>query len=197
MMTILEFPQRSPEWYAARRGVPTASDFDKIVTSTGAPSKQRQKYLYQLAGERLGAVIEDGFQSVAMLAGIEKESEAKAYYELYHAPIQEVGFCMADGYGASPDAFVDEDGLLEIKCPIVSTHVEYLLANRLPPDYVQQVQGQLLVTGRQWVDFLSYFPGLNPLLIRVERDKVFIKALKAELKSFCAELDEIVSKLQK
>lgn len=198
-MKILEHEQRTPEWYAARKGVPTASDFDKIITSTGIQSKQRQKYLYQLAGERLGGIVDESYQSFAMLQGVEKEAEARALYELLHEPVKEVGFCISDcgRFGCSPDGIVGEDGLVEIKCPIISTHVEYLLKckDECPSDYFQQTQGQLLVTGRKWVDFVSYFPGLPPLIIREEPNEVFQRLLKKELELFCAELNELVEKL--
>lgn len=198
-MKILEHEQRTPEWYAARKGIPTASDFDKIITLTGSQSKQRQKYLYQLAGERLGGVVDEAYQSFAMLQGIEKEAEARALYELIKEPVQEVGLCLSDcgRFGCSPDGLVNEDGLVEIKCPIISTHVEYLLKSKdeCPIEYFQQTQGQLFVTGRRWVDFVSYFPGLPPLVVREEPNEVFQKLLRKELEAFCQELDDIVKKL--
>ena len=197
-MKVLELEQRSPEWYKARCGIPTASEFDKIITTSGKQSTQRKKYLYQLAGERLGGIVDESYQSFAMLQGIEKESEARALYKLIVKPVQEVGFCLSDcgRFGCSPDGLVEGDGLVEIKCPLISTHVGYLLENDVPTDYYVQVQGQLLVTGREWVDFVSYFPGLKPLIIRETPDDTFQRLLKNELETFTAELDELVKKLQ-
>lgn len=197
-MKILELEQRSVEWFQCRRGIPTASNFDKIITSEGRPSKQRQKYLYELVGEKLGGIVDEGYQSFAMLQGIEKEAEARALYELIHEPVQEVGFCLSDceRFGCSPDGLVGEHGLVEIKCPIISTHIGYLLAGEeVPTDYFQQVQGQLLVTGRKWCDFVSYYPGLKPLIVREEPHDTFQKVLKKELEMFCHELDELARKL--
>lgn len=197
-MKVIECAQKSPEWYAVRCGIPTASSFDKIVTSEGKPSKQRMKYLWQLAAERLSAVSEESFQSAAMLRGIECEDEAIRFYEFATGlTVSSVGFCLSDcgRYGASPDGLVGEDGLIEIKCPSAATHVGYILDNRLPPDYVQQTQGQLLVTKRKWCDFLSYYPGLKPLLLRITPDTAFISALTIELNSFCAELDKITARI--
>lgn len=194
-MKILTCEQRSVEWFEARKGVPTASQFDKIVTIKGEQSKQRTKYLHGLAGELLGGIVEEGYQSAAMMRGNELEAEARAFYELINEPVHTVGFCLSDGIGCSPDGLVGDSGLLEIKCPLISTHVEYLLKNELPSDYFQQTQGQLLVTGREWVDFISYYPGLKPLVIRVTRNEEFLGKLKAELKLFCAELEETVRKL--
>ncbi len=122
-------------------------------------------------------------------------------YELIGEPVQEVGFCVSDcgRFGCSPDGLVGEDGLVEIKCPIISTHVEYLLKckDECPTDYFQQTQGQILVTGRKWVDFVSYFPGLPPLIVREEPNEVFQKLLIKELDLFTNELDEVVKKLSR
>lgn len=134
-----------------------------------------------------------------MQRGKEMESEARSLYELITSvSVQQVGFCLNEtpSCGASPDGLIEEEGSLEIKCPTIAVHVGYLLENILPVDYFQQTQGQLLVTGRRWVDFLSYYPGLKPFLIRVERNEKFIEALKAELIKFCAELEEISYKIR-
>ena len=199
-MKILEIEQGSPEWHQARCGLPTASCFDKIIDATGKQSKSRKKYLYQLAGERITGKAEETYQNGAMLRGKEMEGEARELYELVTGEtVQQVGLCLADGkfqYGASPDGLVGEDGGLEIKCPLIVNAVTYLIDGKLPSDYFQQVQGQLLVTGRKWVDFLSYYPGMKPLLIRILPDPEFQQLLKAELESFCKELDLIVETIK-
>jgi hypothetical protein len=198
-MKILEMEQRSAEWYKVRCGIPTASSFDKIITTQGKPSTQRKKYLYQLAGERLGGVVDETYQSFAMQQGVLKEGEAKLLYLMTSGEkVKEVGFCLSDcgRYGASPDGLIGENGAYEVKCPLIQTHVGYLIENDVPTDYYTQVQGQLLVTGREWSDFMSYFPGLRPLIIRETPDKAFQEALKRELESFCSELEELVVKLK-
>ena len=196
-MRIIECQQGSPEWYQAKCGIPSSSEFDKIITTKGEPSKQREKYLFRLAGETITGISEESYQNEAMLRGKEMEAEARELYHLITGKkVQEVGFCLAEGYGASPDGLVAKTGCLEIKCPNLATQVGYLLENKLPMDYWQQVQGQLLVTGREWVDFLSYFPRLKPLIVRVKRDKKFLELLEAELKKFCVELKEVVKKIK-
>lgn len=197
-MKILDVVQGSPEWHLARCGIPTASNFDKIVTTKGERSKQAEKYLYQLAGERIIGKAEETYQNGNMQRGTEMEVEARQLYELMTGKtVLQVGLCVEDGYGASPDGMIDEDGLLEIKSPLLSTHVSYLLDNKLPSEYYQQTQGQLLITGRKWLDFMSYYPAMKPFIIRVTPDKEFQEALKKELKAFCKELDETVKKLNK
>ncbi len=196
-MQVIDCTQGSLEWYAAKCGVPSASNFDKLLTVVGKPSKQRTKYLYRLAGETITGTQEESYQSEAMLRGRVVEGEARQLYQLINGvKVKEVGFCLANGYGASPDGLVGDFGLLEIKCPIMATHVGYLLGNALPTDYFQQVQGQLLVTGREWVDFLSYYPSLRPLIIRVRRDKKFLEVLRKELKIFCKSLKVVVRRIK-
>lgn len=193
-MQIINCQQNSPEWYKLRLGIPTASNFDKIVTSTGEPSKQRTKYLWQLAGERVSGVIEESYQNANMQRGTMMQEEAKKFYEIVNGVIvNEVGFCTEDGlkYGCSPDGLIDNDGGLEIKCPTIAVHVGYLINKVVPTEYIQQIQGNLFVTGREWWDFLSYYPGLKPLLIRVTPDEKFFKAFEKEINIFNAELDSI------
>lgn len=199
-MRIIECNQGSPEWFAARCGIPTSSNFDKILTIEGDLSKQREKYLYQLAGERVTKTAEEPYQNSAMERGKALEDEARKFYEvLTKKTVKQVGFCVTEGatvYGASPDGLIGKDGLLEIKCPLMSTHVSYLLKGVLPPDYFQQTQGQLLVTGRKWVDFISYYPGLKPLLIRVKPHNQFISILKATMGIFCSDLDKLARRIK-
>lgn len=198
-MKIYNFEQRSPKWYSIRCGLPTASEFDKIITTKGEPSKQMKKYLYKTAGEHIAGTPEDTYQNAAMIRGCEMEAEARSLYTVItNEHIQEVGFCTVDSgkFGCSPDGLVGEKGMVEIKCPNISTHVGYLLDNKLPTDYIQQVQGSLLVTGREWLDFISYYPALKPFIIRVQRDEKFIKALRIELEVFCKELKELIKKIK-
>lgn len=198
-MKLVNCVQGSPEWFSARCGIPTASNFDRIITSTGKPSAQRTKYLYQLAGERITGKPEETYQNGAMQRGKEMEAEARNFYDLTATEIiMQVGLCLTDNglVGASPDGLVGSDGCLEIKCPLMATHVGYLLNGELPTEYFQQVHGELYVTGRKWIDFMSYYPRMAPLIVRVEPDKAFHSKLKVELEVFCAELDEIVQKIK-
>lgn len=200
-MVILDCVQNTPDWFQARVGIPTASNFDKIITSKGEPSKTRIKYMYQLAGERItNKYSEDIYQTPSMLRGIQMEEEARSLYEMLTGKtVIKVGLCKMEGgliCGASPDGLVDENGGIEIKCPMVHTHIEYLLNNKLPTEYFQQVQGELFVTGREWIDFISYYPGIKPFILRVEPDKEFHKKLRVELEIFCNELNELTERLR-
>lgn len=201
MIAEYEIQQNTSEWEKARLGIPTSSNFDKLITTDGKPSKQRTKYMYQLAAERITSVKEDTYNNKHMLRGIETEKEARAFYELITSQeVKTVGICYPDKKklcACSPDGLVGEDGLVEIKCPTSPVHIGYLLGGEVPKDYWQQVQGQLLVTGREWVDFFSFYPGIKPLRLRVVPDKKFIKALKIELEVFVKELEELTEKIRR
>lgn len=198
-MKIIQCQQQTPEWYQVRCGIPSASNFEKIITTKGEPSKQAQKYMYKLAGEKVCGIAEESYQNGAMLRGVELEAEAREFYELINdVKVEQVGFCMTDDetIGCSPDGLVGDDGLIEIKCPSMAVHVEYMINDKLPADYFQQVQGGLFVTGRKWSDFVSYYPGIKPFIIRVERDEDFISSLDNQLKQFCEGLNEVVNKIK-
>jgi putative phage-type endonuclease len=181
-MRIINVPQRSPEWFAARLGVPSASNFAKVITPGGKKSTQVEGYLNRLVADILTGRSEQQEANEAMQRGTELEPEARSYYELIAGPVEEVGFCIHDdGFGCSPDGVVG-DGLLEIKCPMAHTHVEYLRDGVIPSIYIPQVQGQMLVMDKQWCDFLSYHPDMKPLLVRVERDDKFCSTLHEALK---------------
>ena len=198
-MIISNILQQSPEWFAEKAGKTSASSFDKIITTKGDPSKSAIKYMYQLAGERIAGLKEESYQNGAMQRGIELEAEAREFYELVTGTtVEQIGIAYFNEerrFSCSPDGLVSTDGMIEIKCPLIATHVGYLIENELPIEYFQQVQGQLLITGRNWCDFVSYFPGLKPLIIRVEKDIEFCKKLEAELDTFCNQLEEIVKKI--
>lgn len=196
-MKIIDCQQGTPEWFEARLGIPTASNFDKLITTKGAASKQAEKYLYKLAGERVSGIIEETYQNGAMERGRELEDEARKLYEFHtDKEVEQVGFCLGNGFGCSPDGLVGTDGGLEIKCPSMAVHVEYLLGGTIPTKYTQQVQGCMYVTGRQWWDFMSYSPCVKPLIVRVERDEAFIKSLKDALDEFCKKLKDVERRIK-
>jgi len=197
-MIRLDVPQGDSEWFTAKAGIPSASRFNEIVTTKGAPSKQATKYLYELAGERIAGPKPETYQSVAMVRGLELEAEARAYFQLVMGvEVEQVGFVYDDTkrYGCSPDGIFGNTGL-EIKCPLIHTQVGYLLAGDLPTDYFQQINGSMLVTGFNCWYFMSYYPGLPALILDVQRDWEFTAALKVALDDFCSELNEVEKKLR-
>lgn len=199
-MIIETVEQGSDAWFALRAGIPTASNFGQIITpKTRKPSSQAKKYMHTLAGERITGAKAESFQSQWMERGIQVEAEARAMFSmLKDVEIEEVGLVYQDErrlWAASPDGLLNDPGL-ELKCPAMHTHVGYLLDGGIPRDYIPQVQGSMMITGyRSWW-FYSYYPGLPPLIIRVERDDKFCATLTVLLEEFCEELDLIERKLR-
>ena len=181
--------QLSDEWWKLRRGVPTASAFSRIMTPAKRQlSSSADGYIAELIGELFdtGYPRLDGPTSGPIRHGIKMEPESRRFYEFERdVQVKPVGFIKSEceRFGASPDALVGETGLLELKNPSPKTHVEWLLEGGLPADYRCQVHGQLIVSDRKWVDFVSYCPGLKPLIVRVEPDD-FTKSLRVCLHLF-------------
>ncbi len=197
-MEIIDCAQGSDEWYRARLGMITASEFHSVLNKkTG-----RGTYMMKLAAERLTLMSQDTYSNANMEWGKEHEEEARECYELImSAEIRQVGFVKhSDWVGASPDGLIGEDGLIEIKCPNSTTHITNIIKNKMPTTYIPQVQGLLWVTERKWCDFVSYDPRVmcNPLFnVRINRDEDYISNLQAETKKFIKELKEIIAKVDK
>lgn len=198
-MLILDVEQGTDEWLAARAGIPTASNFKKIITSAAKPSTSASTYAYELAGERLLGMPGVNYTNEWMERGNELEDEAREVYEfMTGAKVEQVGMCYQDEqklFSCSPDGLVGEDGGVEIKNPKLSTHIKYLYDNKCPSDYVPQVQGTLFITGREWWDFMSNYPGVKPLIVRVYPDEDFHKQLATELDKLLAKVNKIMRKI--
>lgn len=195
--------QGSPEWFAARIGKVTASRVSDLMAKTKSGySTSRANYMAELLCERLTGSKSEGFTSAAMQWGVDQEENAKAAYcFMRDAEIAPAGFdlhpVIAD-FGASPDGYVGNDGLLEIKCPNTATHIETLLNGGIDGKYILQMQTQMAVTGRQWCDFVSFDPRLPAdmqlFVHRVARDGGKIAEIEGEVRAF---LDELSAKLSK
>jgi hypothetical protein len=189
---ILDCEQRSPEWYAARRGIPTASEFGCIITpKRGEYAAAADTYINQLIDETVRPDADRSWGSNRHTErGCDLEPEARDLYAFERdlVPLQ-VGFILNDAgtLGCSPDSLIDPDGGLEVKCPDGPTHVKWLRAGGVPDEHKAQVHGCLIVTGRAWWDFLSYCPGYPRLLVRVTPDD-FTAKLSAHLERFLGEL---------
>lgn len=199
-MKILDVKQGSLEWLQARAGLPTASEFDSILTpSKLVPSKSADGYLAHLLAEFfLGQPI-DTDKSAFMERGTELEAEAANWYSFNQGvPLQPVGLCLSDcgRFGASPDRLAGDDGLAEIKCPSPVMHVEYMLYG-FGTDYRLQVQGQLWVTGRKWVDLFSYHPTIPPFVQRFYPDAEVFAAFETHLPAFADTLAKLREKYAK
>ena len=188
-MVVLNIAQGSEAWMRARLGIPTASNFKRIITGTGAPSGCAAQYMNELLAEWRTGKRRETESSHWMRRGIAMEPEARACYAAQTgAPVAQVGLVYRNEarlIAASPDGLVGEDGLLEIKCPNPTAHMAYLRAAKMPAAHIPQVQGQLWVTNRKWCDFFSYHPDFTEqLLLRVHRDEHYIQQLGGAVEAF-------------
>lgn len=197
---MTDFPNETEEWIRARLGKATASRMGDIIGARkdGKPLAARRAYMIELLAERFSGMRRETYMSAAMLWGKETEQQAKeAYLEktgalLLWSPsfIDHPTIPMA---GCSPDGYVDDDGLVEFKCPETHTHIGYCIDRVTPEDYLWQIQWQLDCTGRKWGDFVSYDPRLpqrlRMLVIRVERSPALIKEMREKVILFLRELD--------
>lgn len=197
--------QGTPEWFAERCGKVTASRVADVVarTKTGWGAG-RANYMAQLVAERLTGTVAESFSNAAMQWGTDMEPEARETYEFYtNATVEPASFVKHQTIGdtgASPDGYVGEDGLVEIKCPNSATHIETLLGGAVPGKYVTQIQWQLACTGRKWADFVSFDPRLPEsmklFVKRVQRDDALIASLEADVIEFLNELRLTVHRLR-
>lgn len=203
---MIELAQRSPEWFAARLGSLGASCvYDVVARTRTGVSASRANRLTALVLERLTGQPEETYQSAAMLDGIEREPEARAAYEfLNDAHVVEVGLVRhprIEGSHASPDGWIGEDGVLELKCPQAAAHLEFLLTGKVPEKYVTQCQWQLACCERKWADFVSYSPvfppGMQLATKRIERDDAKIAELEKAVTEFLAEVEAKVQGLRR
>jgi putative phage-type endonuclease len=202
MQIIRNIEQGSDEWLQLRLGVATASNFDKIITTTNKESESLKKYALALATELMLETPEPSFKNDVMARGNELESLAReTYQEQTFNVVEQITMFKSDcgNFGYSPDGLVDDDGLVEIKCPIATTHFKYLLDNKMPTDYWQQVQGGLWVSQRKWIDFISfnsYFKDKKLFIVRVERDEEYIAKLAELANKVILLRDEYLNKLE-
>jgi len=203
-MIYRDIPQGSDEWFALRCGKVTASRIADVTakTKTGYGAG-RANYMAQLIAERLTGQVADSFTNAAMQWGIETEPQARAAYEFYRdVEVDQITFAdhhSIDMSGASPDGLVGDDGLLEVKCPNTATHIDYLISQKVPKKYIDQMQWQMDCIERDWCDFLSFDPRMPEELrlwvVRVERDDDYIKTLRQEVEKFNTEVEQKIHKL--
>ena len=194
MLEIFNHEQGTPEWFAERCGVITASCFSQVLAK--GQGKTRKTYLLKLAGERITGNTSDGYTNPHMERGREQEETARnLYIEQHGVEIAQCGFMKNGCLGYSPDGLIGDDGLIEIKSKLAHLQAEVLLDGDVPREHVAQIQGGLMVSGRKYLDFVSFCPGMPLFIKRVERDENYITTLKSELEKFENELNTIVQQI--
>jgi predicted phage-related endonuclease len=201
---VIDVPQRSDDWFAARLGKVTGSRAADMMATRkdGKPSASRTNLRVQLALERItGKPCERDYQSRDMQYGSDTEQEARVVYsEATGQTLKRVGFLshldlMA---GVSLDGYVgDYEGIVEMKCPIPATHLDYIRTGKVPQDYLWQVIHGLWITGAAWCDWMSYakeFPRhLRTKIVRVRREDVDLAAYELAVRLFLNEVEKEVA----
>ena len=205
-MPIVDCVQHSPEWLASRCGRVTGSRMADVMSylKRGGESQARKDYRSELVCEILTGMTPEHYVSPAWQFGIDNELLARAAYEIERDVIvEEVGFAIHPTIlrcGASPDGLLPDGGVLEIKCPNTSTHIEYICAGLPPEQYRWQMFAEMACCERQWCDFVSYdarLPkDLRLFIVRLAWHDELIRQMEAEVLKFLAETDEVIAMLK-
>lgn len=192
--------QGSDEWLAARCGLITASEMKLIMTPTlkAANNDKSRAHLWELTAQRITGYVEPSFISDDMLRGMEDEAVARDLYARGHAPVTEVGFITNDEWGFtlgySPDGLVGDDGLIEIKSRRQKYQIETIINGEVPQEYMLQIQTGLMITGRKWLDFISYSGGLPMVVIRVYNDATMQEAILSTAREYELRIAEMMGR---
>ncbi|MGR9384875.1 lambda exonuclease family protein [Rhizobium leguminosarum] len=196
MIEIIDCEQNSPEWYQARCGVPTVSNFATIMAK--GEGKTRRTYLLKLAGEILTGEPSEGYTNSHMERGHELEPVARLQYEfMTDQDLTQVGFVRNGPVGASPDCLIGDDGIGEFKTKLPHLLIEVLLKDQFPPEHKAQCQGALWVCEREWVDIVCYWPKMPLFVKRAYRDEAYIAQIADEVSKFRIELADIVERIRR
>lgn len=198
-MQIIECEQGGEQWFRARMGMPTASEFSKLlgIKKDAQEKKTRDTYMRKLAGEIITGLPMESYQNEHMERGKVQEDDARDLYALLAGvDPQRVGFIVNGRAGCSPDSLIGDDGGLEIKTALAHIQIDRLLKGELPSEHRAQVQGNIWLTERKWWDFVSYSPGLPLFVTRVARDDTYIANLISAVDQFNLELDAMVERIR-
>jgi hypothetical protein len=194
-----DIEQGTEAWLRLRAGIPTASVFSALLASGrgGGESKTRQTLLYKLAGERLTGEPAENYTNQFMDRGHAMEDEARQHYAFVRdCEPKQIGFIRNGKCGCSPDALIGDDGMLEIKTAAPHILIPLLLKGEAPPEHKAQLQGNLMVAERKWIDIIVYYRGMKPLIIRETRDEGYISELRNAVDVFDLELRKLVERLK-
>ena len=189
-----------------RAGKVTASRVADVLSKVkSGESAGRKNLKMDLVAERLTGKPTDSFTNSAMQWGTEQEPFARIAYEAYKGIfVEQIPFVdhpTIEWFGCSPDGLVGEDGLIEIKCPNTTTHIEYLQEGKPPSKYIPQMMAQMACTGRKWCDFASFDPRmpeeLQLFVVRLNRDDAYIQEMEAEVKKFLDEVEQVLAQLKR
>ncbi|RUR31156.1 lambda exonuclease family protein [Vreelandella nanhaiensis] len=200
-MQVLTMEQGTPEWLAARLGRVTMSELKALLVKGKGPcgfGTGAITYMHQLIGERIIGELAESFQGNAHTRrGHTLEGIARALYcDTTREPKpHEVGIILNHNVGYSPDSLVGANGLLEIKTKLPKFQIEVLLSGEIPDEHVPQCQGGLWVSEREWIDFVSYWPGMPLFIKRAYRDDIMIRTIAERVEAFHEEMERRLSQV--
>jgi putative phage-type endonuclease len=198
-MIQFNIEQHSEAWFEARCGRVTGTRFKALVA--GESTATYKDLVTNIACEIITRRAEETYSNAVMEAGLETEPEARKEYEtLLGTEVKQIGFIIPDEdnpyhdwIGISPDGLTPDNGMIEIKCPYMRTHLEYIESGKLPSEYRYQVQGQLFVTGFDYCDFISYVEGMKSFIVRVYPDRELFKEFELRLNKL---IEQVKTKIE-
>lgn len=196
---IIDCVQGSPEWFEAKRGLPSSSRFKDILAQ--GKGIMRYTYMKQLAGEIITGVSMKTYTNEKMERGTEQEPDLRNRYAFERdVDIVQVGFIKMNPKlcvcGCSPDGLVGDDGMVELKSAEPTVLIDILRGGKPPPEHLPQVMGGLWITGRRWCDLVIGWPKMPMARFRIDRDDAYIANISAEVKRFNADLKVLVEELE-
>lgn len=199
MLEVIDCPQGSAEWFQARCGLVTCSEYATTLAKGrgGGDSVTRKKLVNVKAGELFTNAPAESYSNAHMERGKDMEQEAADRYAFEaNVDLQTVGFLRNGRTGGSPDRLIGANGILEIKTKIPSVLIDVIRSDDFPAEHKPQCQGLLWVSGREWIDLCCYWPGMPYFVKRAYRDEEYIKTLAAAVDAFNEEVDAVLEMLR-
>lgn len=198
MLTVYDCEQGSEDWFRARMGIPTASEFGTVLAPrAGSEGKMRRTYLHKLAGEIITGEPMERYGNAHMERGNEMEAEARSLYAfMSDADPTQIGFLRNGQKGCSPDSLIGDAGMLEIKTKLPHLLIDCILKDDFPAEHKAQCQGALWVAEREWVDIAVYWPRMPLFVKRAYRDEEYISKLSDAIDAFNADLAVVVDRIK-
>jgi len=198
MLTVYDCEQGSEDWFRARMGIPTASEFGTVLAPrAGSEGKMRRTYLHKLAGEIITGEPMERYGNAHMDRGHEMEAGARSLYAfMSDADPTQIGFLRNGQKGCSPDSLIGDAGMLEIKTKLPHLLIDCILKDDFPAEHKAQCQGALWVAEREWVDIAVYWPRMPLFVKRAYRDEEYISKLSDAIDAFNADLAAVVDRIK-
>lgn len=189
-----DIEQGSDLWRETRAGLITASEFSQVLAK--GQGETRRTLMLKKAGERITGNPSESYSNEHMGRGKEQEVTARELYIAHTGnEVVECGFMKDGNIGYSPDGIIDDSGLVEIKSRLAHIQADTLLSNSVPSENMAQIQGGLLISKREWLDYVSYTPGMPLFIKRVYPDLAYLEHLVKELDAFESELQEVIQQI--